>query len=122
MEGNLLAAVRAEGDDVGRTGGAGEDGGGVVVGVGVGLGARRLEQPGVRRRLALLRAPELAGAAVLRRAVGGAGAAAADDAVVAAAAADGEAGRADAVEVADAPAGTQLAPEPWDGVMAMGML
>jgi hypothetical protein len=102
--GSGSAVVGAEGDDVGRAGGAGEDGGWVVVGVGVGLGARRLEEPRVGRGLALLGAPELPRAAVLRRAVGGAGAAAPHDAVPVAAA-DSEPLRAHAVEVADAPRG-----------------
>jgi hypothetical protein len=94
--------VRAERDDVGRAGGAGEYGGGVVVRVGVRLGARRLEQPGVGRGLALLRPAEPPRAAVLRRAVRRAGAAAPDDG---APLADGEPGGAHAVEVADAAGG-----------------
>jgi hypothetical protein len=99
---HFSAVVRAEGDDVGRAGGAGEDGGGVVVGVRVCLGARRLEQPGVGRGLALLRSAELPRAAVLRRPVRRARAAAPDDALPLV---DGEPGGAHAVEVADAAGG-----------------
>jgi len=99
--------VRAEGDDVGCAGGAGEDGGRIIVGIRVGLGARRLEQPRVRRGLALLGAPKLPRAAVLRGTIRGAGAAATDDAAspAFAGATDGKPRGAHAVEVADAAGG-----------------
>jgi hypothetical protein len=58
------AGARAEGDGVVGSG-AGECGGGVVVGVAVGPRARRLEVLRVHGRAARVRVPELAAAAVL---------------------------------------------------------
>jgi hypothetical protein len=63
----LPGRAGAEGDGVGGVAGAGEGGGGVVVGVAVRPGARVLEELRVRRRLAGAGVPVVAVAAVLRR-------------------------------------------------------